>query len=333
MSRGLLVRLALTLLVAAGCLLWVLWGLDLGELASEVARVPALSVLAALAALAGAFVLRVVRFQLLLGEHRPSFGRQFVASGIGFMALNVVPLRLGELVRPLYLERDGVSWGTCIGAIALERIADLLALIVMLALCAWVVEVPGTVMMGGVDVLAAGQQAAGVLVLVLAGGLTAVAFAAGAVEHWLRALPVVGDRAADFALRFRDALADLLARPGTAALVLLTTIPIWAGSVAAVAILLNAFDGLPTGPGSALFVSTLTMAGALAVPTPGGFGPFEAFCQASLALWEVEPVTATAFAGVWHLHIFGFHTVLGAALVALEGVSLAGLVREGMARG
>ena len=56
---------------------------------------------------------------------------------VGYMANNLLPLRLGELVRSYYVgEREGVSKTAALATILIERLMDALTLIVFVAVIA-----------------------------------------------------------------------------------------------------------------------------------------------------------------------------------------------------
>jgi uncharacterized protein (TIRG00374 family) len=72
-----------------------------------------------------------------LGTSLP-FGRLLLISSVGFMAILGLPFRLGEVVRPYYVAREGrARMSTMLGAVAVERIIDGL-LISLLFFCATV---------------------------------------------------------------------------------------------------------------------------------------------------------------------------------------------------
>ncbi|MEZ4318642.1 MAG: lysylphosphatidylglycerol synthase transmembrane domain-containing protein [Myxococcota bacterium] len=309
------------------CLAGAVWGIDTDKAWDAVGTMQLRYVPVALAVIALVFLARVQRFQLLLGDARPSFGRQVVVCGVAFLGINVVPFRLGEFVRSFMLLEDDVSWGKSIGAVLMERIVDLCSLLAMLFLVGVAVELPSTVVVQGVDVLAAGQRALAVLLLVLMGGLVALGVGNRVVVDGIGRVPVIGPRLARFAGELRTATAELASNPVRALAVAGLAVLIWGGTTTSVWVLLHAFPGVPVRWDVALAVTAFTVAGTVAVPTPGFFGPFEVFCKAVLVLWSVEPALATTFAIVWHLHQFGFHVVTGTALLLREGLSLTALVK------
>ncbi len=325
-------RAGLVVAVTVGALLWAVWDVEPGRALAAVAAMDARWIPAALAAITAVFFARVARFQLLLGDARPSFARQTVVCGIAFLGINVVPFRLGEFVRSLLLLDDGVDWGTSLSAVVLERIVDLLCLLGMLFLVSIWVELPATVMVRGIDVLSAGQRAIAVLLAGLVAGLVGLGVAHDAVVPLIRRIPGVGERLGVFATRFREATLAFVAAPVRTLVVAGLAVSIWAGTIASVWMLLQAFPGVPVGWDVALAVTAFTVAGTVAIPTPGFFGPFEAFCKAVLVLWAVDPAVAATFAIVWHLHQFGFHVVTGGALLVWQGLSLTDLVRDSQRR-
>ena len=67
---------------------------------------------------------------------RISFGRLLAVSSVGFMAILVLPARLGEFVRPALLRRKGeISASAALGTVAVERIIDGLVVSVLVFTC------------------------------------------------------------------------------------------------------------------------------------------------------------------------------------------------------
>ena len=79
-------------------------------------------------------ILRAARWQLLLAPiARVSLRRVFAASFVGFLAILVLPLRAGEVVRPVMVREQGrLSAWAAAGTLGAERIADGLVLSIIL---------------------------------------------------------------------------------------------------------------------------------------------------------------------------------------------------------
>ncbi len=75
---------------------------------------------------------------------RISFGRLLAVSSVGFMAILVLPARLGEFVRPALIRRKGeISASAALGTVAVERIIDGLVVSVLVFTCFLALRGPG----------------------------------------------------------------------------------------------------------------------------------------------------------------------------------------------
>ena len=327
-ARGMRLRIAAVLLVTLVFLGVALWPLELDVAAAALASADWPRVLGALGLYLVAHMLRAGRLGLLVGGEVP-FRRLFVINTVGFLAINVVPLRLGEAVRPwLLAEREGVPLGHGIAGIVLERLLDMLMLLCMLIGLTLIVELPaGGVQVEGIDVVRAGQVFAGTLVAAGTVAAALVVVAGPSVLPLLERLPL-GQRIAGLAARFREGLLTLVRSPVRGIMGVGLSAVIWAVTVGAVWLTLSAFDGLPATLAAAWTTWSVTISGMAAVPTAGFFGIYEVCCAAALALWSVDPSVARTFAVVLHLGQFGFIVVLGGGALVAEGLSLRDLVRQ-----
>ena len=81
------------------------------------------------------FLIRAERWQYLLGPLGPTrFWVVFRTTVIGFAASAVLPARAGEVIRPYLLaRREGLSATAAFATIIVERILDLVAVLLLLA--------------------------------------------------------------------------------------------------------------------------------------------------------------------------------------------------------
>lgn len=321
-------KLALILLITVACLALVLRGLDLGEARVALSETSWPLVAASVALYIPLHLMRTLRLWLLLGGQdgqgrRLRMVRVLSITAVGFLAINVVPLRLGEAVRPWLLhDREGVPWGRSLAAIVMERIQDFAALLVMLLGVSWLVELPAEgIVVQGVDILRAGQRLAGAALTlgIVAGAVIVVV--GEPVIRLVERLPL-GGLVGGLARRFREGLLELVRRPLLALASVLLTVGIWGITLSAVAVMLASMPGLPVSLASAWTTWTLTLSGMTAVPTPGFFGAYELFCSAALWLFDVGPHQARTFAIVLHLGQFGFTVVTGAIAMIYEGLGV-----------
>jgi hypothetical protein len=120
----------------SGLFIWFsLRNTDLRTVISTIATAPALPVLGYLLILLLVHLVKTLRWGLLLkplGE--VSFSRLNTASAVGFMLTVLLPLRLGELARPLLVSRPTADSpfplrrGEALATVVIERIVDSLAM-------------------------------------------------------------------------------------------------------------------------------------------------------------------------------------------------------------
>ena len=319
-------RLALVLVVTVVCLGVVLAGIEWEKAEAALRETKWWTFGPVLVCYLLAHAIRTFRLGTILA--RPiGFGPLFAINSIGFLAINVVPLRLGELVRPgLLAEHHGVPFGAAMAAIVIERLMDVFTLLVMLLGLTWWIELPAEgLVIQGVDVVGAGQRIAGIMV---AGGSVF-----GAMLVWIgepaialiERLPL-GATLAGFARRFREGLATLFRRPVTLGLIAIQTAGLWGITLVGIGTFMWGFPGIPSSVGAVWTTWSITLAGMTALPTPGFFGGYEVFCTAALWLLGVESDVAGTFAITLHLGQFAFTCGLGGYFVMREGLSLKSLV-------
>jgi uncharacterized membrane protein YbhN (UPF0104 family) len=326
------VRLALVLVATLLFLGVALWGMDLGAVGRALSEISWWVALPMWATYLMVHSLRVFRLRLLLPKAeaaRIPFRRLFWVSCVGFLAINVLPLRLGEMVRPyLLVERDGADLGATLAAILVERLLDLCALLTMLLGLGLFIELPTEgIQVGGVDILKVAQRVFGTSVALGICGGASVLFAGDRVRPLFLRLPL-GARIWSVVERFRSGLIGLAAEPARGGAAVLSTIGVWFLSISSVWMLLQAFPRLPHEWGTAWSTWTVTLAGMAAIPTPGFVGPFELCCTAALRLWGAEVDLARTFALVLHAIQFSFTLGIGIAGLLAEGLGLRQLMTK-----
>lgn len=321
-------RLAALFAVTALCLALALRGIELDKAQAALAAASGPRLLAVWGFYAVAHAIRVWRLGVLL-DGAASFRRLLIVNSIGFLAINVMPLRLGEAVRPwLLVEREGVPLGRALLAVVVERLLDLLGLVGLLVGLGVFVELPASgLQVAGVDVVRAAQAGAAILGSAVASALLLIALAGPPLFRLLGRVPALGPRLVAVAERFRSGLLDLARRPARAALLLAQTATVWLVTVGAVAACLSAFPGLPATLSAAWSTWAVTLSAMSAVPTAGFFGVYEAAATAALMLFGVDGSLARTFAVVLHLGQLGFTVLIGTLALLSAGLGLRDLVR------
>ena len=186
---------------------------------------------------------------------------------IGYAANNILPARLGELVRVHYLgDREAISRASALGTVVVERVVDLVAVVAIAAVALLVLSVRGVV----ANAVLVGAAVAALFLLVLGLGIVAhrlpgIDRARALVERW----PRVGD----LARSLQGGLA-VAGRPRTLAEALIASAASWSMAILAFAAAGQAI-GVELSIGQAALLAS-GVALASAVPAgPSNLGTFE----------------------------------------------------------
>ena len=119
--------------------------LDLGGMLKALAEANYLFVAPAVGLYLVSLLFRSLRWQTLLRHMRLiKVTRLYPAVIVGYMANNLLPMRMGELVRSYYVgEREGISKTSALATIFIERLLDALTLLLFIAAMAVFVPLVG----------------------------------------------------------------------------------------------------------------------------------------------------------------------------------------------
>lgn len=291
-SRRLWIGLGLSLVFIA----FFLYGTNFQEIGDSFADANYLLAFLSLPVYFLAAWFRTLRWKYLL---RPltsvSTARLYPVVIIGFMANNIIPARVGELVRAYILrERERVSMSASLGTIVIDRVFDGLTLLLFLILA------------GLFATVSAELRILAIVMAVLFGvGLVAMYILATSEDRSRWAVGVVvgrlperlKGRAEGLAGSFLEGLHSLRSPTAMAGA--------WVASV--VSWLLEAtmyyMVGEAFGLGLGFHIYLLVTAAAnlaITLPTPGGVGPFELGTRWALAPFAVATDTVRAYAIALH---------------------------------
>ncbi|MCI0863133.1 MAG: flippase-like domain-containing protein [Chloroflexi bacterium] len=301
--------------VSVVLLLLLLYQVDLSELKDAIRDANYFLLAPSIAVYFVAVLFRAVRWRYLLAPLGVfSVGRLYPVVVIGYMANNLLPLRLGELVRSYYLaRRENLNASSALGTIAVERVYDGITLLAFAALAA-----PWLLLLGEFDGAADVSRTTGIIfvaatitafavfltVFTLLGGSPSFA---NRMEGWLNVVPA-GPRPKVKEL-FRTFVAGLavLDSPSKHLAVFMYSLPVWLLECSMYFMLAYSF-GIDEHFGSVgvllLVVLLLTATSNLATAVPsaiGGIGPFEIVAQQTLMALGVGASLAGAYAGFVHL--------------------------------
>jgi uncharacterized protein (TIRG00374 family) len=310
-----LARSGIGVSISIVCVFLVLRGVDLNQTADVIRGTrPGWLVLAA-AAVTADLAFRALRWQALIAPIHPVPLRRLSAYMlVGYLANNVLPARLGELVRCHYLgDREGISRSATLGTVVVERVVDTVVLVGIGAVAILVLNVRGVV----VSAILVGVALAGLLCVALALALAAHRLpGAGRVVSFLGRWP----RVVGVATRLRDGL-RVAALPRTIGVAAVLSVAAWSCTVLAFLAVGQALGiELTVGEGALLAAGTNL---ATAVPSgPGYLGTFEYAGQTIAAAFGFQAAAGLALALL--IHVLTLAVSSSGGVVALIRLGWAG---------
>lgn len=328
-----ILKTAIVIGLAVGLIALFLRNADLGRVWESVtsARTDYLSLAVALTGVT--FLIRAERWQYLLEPLGPTrFWTVFRTTVIGFGASAVLPARAGEVIRPYLLaRREGLSATAAFATILVERILDLVAVLMLLALFLIFFD-PGLEARDSGFFLAI-RFGGLVMAPIALAALLVMFFMAGHPDRlhaWLlkaerifpaRIATIIAKLAKTFAEGFgvvRRPERLLAAIAWSLALWIVIAVALWAVSIA--------FGIQMPFTGAWLMLAPLVVG--VAVPTPGGIGGFhEAYRLGATGFFGADNDTAVGAAIVLHAISVLPVTIAGLLFMVQDGLKLGGMAR------
>ena len=314
---------------------------DIGHMLDALAGANYLYVAPAIGLYLVAVVFRTMRWQvLLLHIKQVSIRRLLPVVVIGYMANNLLPMRLGEVVRSYYLgEREQISKSSALATIFIERVFDALTLLFFVAVVALFVPLGRlTAGFGELSGIAPPVLAAGLILPFVAAFGVMLLFSrwpdrtrdlAGALMKPLpRRFP--HDRALHIVEYFLAGFAPLSNLRMIVHLFALS-VPVWAFETGLFYLIGYSFgfhhiyDNLWHLVAAMALVTALANIGSSVPSSPGGIGLFELIARETLVLLPLAAVDrseAAAFAAVSHFALLLPMIILGQVFLWLGNLSL-----------
>lgn len=314
------------MLLSVVCLLLAFRKVNLTELGAGLTSAALPIVGAAAAVLTGSLLVRALRWQLLLlSVRRLALLDLFSYVMIGYLTNALLPFRLGDIARAVYIgERCRESKSTILATIVVERVLDILSVVLLFLVVGFFMDV-------SLEVKRVVWPIAGAAVL-------------GAVVLWALSLPGVwswrGIVAGKVALlvpngiRRKGACIATSFVAGLQALhsidrlvgVLAYSLVVWGLIALSTGLFFKAFDLSLPWYAPLLTVVVLNL-GAMLPSSPGAIGVAHLLIILSLSPWRVEPSVALSVAIVIHGVNLALNILLGLLALWRESITFASLRR------
>jgi uncharacterized protein (TIRG00374 family) len=255
------------------------------------------------------YFFQAVRWRSIAATPQVGYRRFYEMVIAGLACNNVLPVRIGEVLRAGWLSRSAhIPGGRALGSVALDRVCDIVALVVFLVIGLQAVPVP--------DWLRRIVVGALLLLLVLAAALVFARVYARSRER---------DRHARGRVRkiARDTI-DMLGEPfgrRRAALWLGLSFVTWSlGSVAAYLVARSV--GIELSPLESVFVASALALGVAIPSSPGYVGTYQLLGVESLGLLDVPVNDALAFAILMQASWYVPTTLAGGAILGWRALKM-----------
>lgn len=315
--------------------------MDLGDTWGKLGEANYLLLPPAVAIYFGAVYFRTLRWQYLLSPIKSlALVRLYPVVVVGYMANNLLPLRLGEVVRAYYVgDREKISKMSALATIAVERVLDGLTLLFILAVVSMFLPIVG--LLQGIG------DRAGIAWVPIALAMStpfvviaAVMILASYSPPWLEVVVyrVSGAMPALVRVKLRELFhqfiggLEVLKSPRHLLAVFILSLPVWLLEALMYYILALSFHmdqlfSVTEMAGVILFVTSISNLATSLPAAGGGIGTFEVAATLTLTILGVDIDTASAYTIVVHSALLVPVTLLGLIYIWIDKVTLVQLTR------
>ncbi|MFN8557343.1 MAG: lysylphosphatidylglycerol synthase transmembrane domain-containing protein [Dehalococcoidia bacterium] len=312
------VRVLAGVLISALFLYLALRGVHFSEVGAALRGANYFWLVPATAALVASLALRALRWRLLFYPRDDlRFGAVFGAMNVGYLVNDLLPMRLGEVVRAYLLSQvERVSVARAFSTVAVERVLDMVVTLAYLAAVLPFVSLPEGA--GGkvavISLLAVGA----LMVMMIAGALrerthdmARIVTARIPRRHAGRLHGLLDQFLHGFAVLSAGRVAFMAAA---------LSLVVWGTAALALYFVLFAFH-LRLSPVAPIFVLALVSLSFVVPASPGYVGVFHLAAVSALRAFDVDESVALSYAVVAHIVAFAPPMLLGAGYLWRTGTS------------
>ena len=313
------------LLISAVCIYFAFRGIDFAALSASLASVNYLYIIPVVLVVAAAHYLRCYRWGKII-ETLVHYDQKtlFVLGSIGYMAVNVLPARLGEFARPyLVKQRSGIKMSATMATIIVERVFDLLTLMLIMFVVLLKVSLPEGVKKAGITMLIVSVSIF-IILIILA---IKRDFSISKIDALLRMFPAkIAEPLKRLAHSFIDGL-QMLPDIGKTLYVLFLSALVWALAGLSAYLLFLGF-GFDLSIFNGYAITVIIALGIMLPAAPGFIGTYHMACKIGLVAFGVSQADALSYAILLHFFQMIPVVVLGLAMLPFQKISLPGIIKH-----
>jgi len=251
----------------------------------------------------------------------------FSITAVGFMAINLLPWRMGEIARPYLISRKStIKLGSSLATIVIERVFDMLTLMMLLLVVLRTVKLPSLISRSAYSILLIFIP----LFLLLVFLAVKREFSVKRIDRIIGRLPeALSSRLTRLAHSFLDGLQILPDLKRTSYYALLSVL-IWFLMGFSIYIFFSSFESMrELSLTKAYVVLVITALGVMLPAAPGFVGNYHFSCVLALSLFGIPKNDALTFAILLHFIQVMVTIVLGLIVLPFINVPLPALFKGG----
>lgn len=281
------------------------------------------------------YCLRAVRWHYLVLPQKKAAPRNLMsATIICYMANNLLPARLGEIIRAYVLaEKENLETSSVFATLVLDRLFDGFSVLVILVITFFTVQLPP-----GMEKVQGGLVSGGYATLALY--IVVIVFLVFLKRSTNSTLKLVAALLKPFPSKLSAAIIPLLgsfisgirltSKPQELVALLVSSALIWATAAWPIQLLLKAFNiNLPIT--AAMFILVFLVFAVMVPASPGYVGTYHAACMYGLMAFNVSREQALSVALIMHAVNFFPVILIGFLFLWSEKISFSSLGRYGSA--
>jgi uncharacterized protein (TIRG00374 family) len=307
-------------LLGIAVLVWLLSDQHVGKMWEEVCNADPLVLLTCLPLVLINMLLRAVRWRTLLGANpqTTSYWSVFSALMIGYLANNVLPARAGDLVRIYTLSSQvKLSRSHILATVLIERVLDMAAIILVLALATITSPLPGWLRQGA-TVLAVVTLISIIALIIL--GIAGERIVWQLIRPLAVRAPSVANRLQVYTTEFILGIQNFH-KPTVIIVFFASTVGIWILEISIVLFVANAFS-LPLEGFDAAILMLFSLFSSLIPALPGQIGTFELAMVTGLQFLGHRGAMVLPFAFMLHIVLLGGTALIGSICLVYSRLPL-----------
>jgi uncharacterized protein (TIRG00374 family) len=309
------IKIALGLIFSISLVFYLFYKIDFTSVIQTILKFNAWVLLILLAVYIVGMGLRTSRWQLLIGQHvHLSLLLVFKAMAIGYMINNLLPAKIGELVRMEYIKRKkGIGRGFLLGTIFIERLIDIILVLIIFVFSLVFSQTGRMVFLHNKRIF--------LIIVILIVLSIYIMLRLRIILHLLTFLP---EKLRVYLEKIGRSFSDSIHFVTNSNLLIwvsLNSLFIWFLTLLSSYLILRGLNVFLPFYGY-FFLVAVGVLGLVIPSTSGGIGVFHVIATGALVLLGIEPSKALAYAIIAHAFDFFPNVIIGLIVTTYEGLTL-----------